>query len=1053
MSSNSPDPPSTVASPPSNQTNDNPIEALNTSRDEARNQTDRIGLDTDHPEQGLNTAPSTTVRTGDDAADLWSTAYREAVESLGEDIDVAILQGKNVEQLFRELEEVDNESTQGSAFLRGLKYLQSIQVPLERFKLALDLASPLASFDPAASTVFGLVRGVTAIAVSVSTADLEFAKQIAEMLEQISYIDDCDTLGQKVEKKDIHRALVSVYKKLLEFYNAAFEILSKRGTRLVMGLILENGRLPSIVKDFLKQADTLRKLVQKATLEIVEDIKAMLYDQEIGRWLDSSNVKRQSQYHTSLRDLRADEGCEFLLEDSNFINWYRASNSEQLMLLGEMGHGKTVAMAFLVDELSRRSEKQLPQSKVCYYYCRDDGTGQVVQIFSCLVLSLLEQLPGLKKKFYEWYKQAQASGSLDPATDTKKLEEFLQRLLEAIDRPLFWIIDGLDECGRASRNILLKSLETFTQKFPRFRFILSSRPQEEILDQVDGMAKIYLPCNTKRDGVIVQKSVEGRLSYLSKDVKTLIIERLSRLAQGSAIWTKMVVDLIEVRSIRALGPMRIFLEELPLPEQLSELYTTLFLRCTLNDAGNKELAGTALRILAIARRPLSVLELAWAATLWTTKREVTTVAALDDLIDHQRVMSLIYPFIARLNIGDVKKRQVQLVHQSMKEFIIEEWTEESTDWPCRQTPAPSTTTDKAPLHQRIENLERLILNICIKYLKLDEIGTTEIFSEEQVAIEALPQDIDLFDDDTPPTEYDPYCSWGDWEEDMIRYDPTENGFGEFFVYASCYWIHHFGAVTTEPLPALSSIEDLCQAGSTRLDNWIQQNRRPDCAILPRFEFDGSLYDPLSITSLYGSESMLREMLENSDLGNSKFLPSTMLEAARQILQWGDLSRLKILLEGTHGHQLQNLGFFRLVIERWSVPATQYRAWDPVFDLIDYVLDILVQEQWGNELLNIAAGAGCRPIVQRLMVRAQHSAELKDELMRGNTRNEPQRDALRIAVRLGDLDMCRLLVCTGKMDPLSALTHDDNGQIVLKDETRENKKHSQEILHLLCDNVA
>lgn len=42
------------------------------------------------------------------------------------------------------------------------------------------------------------------IAISFSTADLEFAKQIGEMLEQISYIDDCDTLGQKAHKTDIH---------------------------------------------------------------------------------------------------------------------------------------------------------------------------------------------------------------------------------------------------------------------------------------------------------------------------------------------------------------------------------------------------------------------------------------------------------------------------------------------------------------------------------------------------------------------------------------------------------------------------------------------------------------------------------------------------------------------------------------------------------------------------------------------------------------------------------------------------------------------------------
>lgn len=112
----------------------------------------------------LSPDPSVLVERVDDVSlDLWSAAYREAVESLGKDIDIAILKGRNVEQLFRELGEIDNEATQESAFLRGVRYFQSIQVPLERFKLALDLASPLTSMDPATSTVFGMIRSVTAV--------------------------------------------------------------------------------------------------------------------------------------------------------------------------------------------------------------------------------------------------------------------------------------------------------------------------------------------------------------------------------------------------------------------------------------------------------------------------------------------------------------------------------------------------------------------------------------------------------------------------------------------------------------------------------------------------------------------------------------------------------------------------------------------------------------------------------------------------------------------------------------------------------------------------
>ena len=158
------------------------------------------------------------------------------------------------------------------------------------------------------------------------------------MLEQISYIDDCDTLGQKAEQKDIHQvfyttcpfspqnlsnvqqALVLVYQKILEFYKVALEILSRKGVRMVMQMALDNEHLLNIVKDFLRYSDTLQKLVQKATWEIVEDIKAMLYNHKskspctktccihshffsVARWLGHDRMSRQSQYHGNLQYL------------------------------------------------------------------------------------------------------------------------------------------------------------------------------------------------------------------------------------------------------------------------------------------------------------------------------------------------------------------------------------------------------------------------------------------------------------------------------------------------------------------------------------------------------------------------------------------------------------------------------------------------------------------------------------------------------------------------------------------------------------------------------
>lgn len=525
------------------------------------------------------------------------------------------------------------------------------------------------------------------------------------------------------------------------------------------------------------------------------------------------------------------------------------------------------------------------------------------------------------------------------------------------------------------------------------------------------------------------------------------------------------------------------------------------------------------------------------------------------MVDHQRVLSLIQPFIAHVDFNDVKRRQVRLAHQSVKEFIV---MKSVSNRPGLQGPATPTAIDQGP--QRTVSLEAGILDICVRYLLLDDFGNTALFSEEQLAIEELPQEFDLFNNDDESADYDPSCTWEDWEDNMIRYDPTDRGFGELFVYASCHWPEHFGAITVEPLPTLGNIENLCQAGSTRLQNWIKQNCRPECTIKPRFIFDGSLYDPLSITSLYGSEAMLRDILESSDFDKNKFLPNPAIGAADQIFQWGDLSRLSKV-----SHQLQNLGFFQLAMKNWSFSDKLRQGWEVVFDLIYNVLDILIKERWGNELLCMAASRGCIPIIRRLMDSAQCMPELRTELLRGfprepqtmsfgkpmhqsigeavlgnhvdvveyllgqqgieahlqyrNSRGEnvlhlasrlcnpaifqllvprfkegvhqkdnqketaltriimhssaswdryesarillledgadrngrfgdEQQDALRTAVRLGDLDMCDLLIRIGKMRPLSALRRDDDGQMVLKDMTSENEQNMFAILQLL-----
>jgi hypothetical protein len=450
-----------------------------------------------------------------------------------------------------------------------------------------------------------------------------------------------------------------------------------------------------------------------------------------------------------------------------------------------------------------------------------------------------------------------------------------------LDRSLLFAVDGLDEFDRQSRERLMKFLNASLQETSKLKVIVSARPEEEILELLKDTPRIYISSHAGRDGIIVSKTVNDKLDYLSPDVKSLVISVLSEGANGSAIWTTMVVQLIERLQMRALGPMKRFLENLPLPDKLHSLYTDLITKYTLNEPENKETAVTALKVLSVARRPLSMLELSWAVASALAGNAASSIASLSDFVDHHRVISLVRPFLANVDFGDLKRRQVRLLHLSVKEYVIKSLVSNGT--PNGQA------TDC-----RTEIVEAELFNTCVRYLLLEEIDQRPLFSNEQLAFEALPQEVDLFKDDGEPNNYTSNCTWEEWEKAMIRYDPTERGFGEFFVYASCYWVEHFSAITRHSLLDLASIERLCHPGSTRICNWIEQNRRPGCTILPRFEFDPSLYDALGIAALYSSPEVFRHVVETSDLSNGNFLPESTMRAADQIIRWGDVHRLREL---------------------------------------------------------------------------------------------------------------------------------------------------------------
>jgi len=50
------------------------------------------------------------------------------------------------------------------------------------------------------------------MAIGIASADEKFAEKIADMLQRMSYIDSCDTLGRKASDQDIHKVMCTNFR-------------------------------------------------------------------------------------------------------------------------------------------------------------------------------------------------------------------------------------------------------------------------------------------------------------------------------------------------------------------------------------------------------------------------------------------------------------------------------------------------------------------------------------------------------------------------------------------------------------------------------------------------------------------------------------------------------------------------------------------------------------------------------------------------------------------------------------------------------------------------
>lgn len=373
--------------------------------------------------------------------------------------------------------------------------------------------------------------------------------------------------------------------------------------------------------------------------------------------------------------------CEWFTWKDQFQEWrdYQPGSLPYFWLNGPQATGKSVIAAHVIQDLQAINLD-------CSYFFFKHNDKTKTSLSGCLRslayqmaltdLRVLRRLLALKEESVKWDRNNENS-------IWRKL--FLRGIFEvSLDRPHFWVIDGMDE-STSSVNIM-SLLHNDFNGFP-MRVFMTSRPTSDMVRAVSHLkSKIYIHQMTVED---TQSDIQLYLQSYIKELpladdisRRRVAETVMDKSGGSFLWVVLVLE--ELRSAFSQTNIQDILNDVP--EGMDPLYKRA-LGLTSQTNRGKHVIKAILAWTVCAIRPLTLEELKTALQLDLGE----SVLALDDFIS-----SNCWQFV-QVDIGG----KVSLIHETARAFLL------------RETLESEFAVNKDNAHSRITD-------ICLQYLCSDE---------------------------------------------------------------------------------------------------------------------------------------------------------------------------------------------------------------------------------------------------------------------------------------------------------------------------------------------
>ncbi|ERF72836.1 hypothetical protein EPUS_04271 [Endocarpon pusillum Z07020] len=363
-------------------------------------------------------------------------------------------------------------------------------------------------------------------------------------------------------------------------------------------------------------------------------------------------------YEATWKQIRKVGNATLFNRTAEYQDWKGRTDSCTLMYTGKLGSGKSVSLANIVDDLNLHVRKK--DIVVAYFFCRHDVSESLKArtVLGSLARQLLLSVPDLTMV-------VELLGETSPALDFDGLFRLLQRALPPNCKAYF-ILDGLDECNDAERNIMISQLRKLQEIFALLLCVslrLEPNNASKMCSEQLTAARITSIPYDNPDiaafiGAELESCIESKKLVIGNPALILEIQdALLKGSQGMFLW--VVLQIESLCAMKTDGAIRQALADLP--RDLSETFSRILRK---SEGLGKPYQKLILELVTVAHRPMTTEEL----------REALSVVPGDAVWNPAKLLNDIYLTLAccgSLVTVDEEELTVRLVHHSVKQFLLD----------------------------------------------------------------------------------------------------------------------------------------------------------------------------------------------------------------------------------------------------------------------------------------------------------------------------------------------------------------------------------------------